>query len=75
MDAYRLVLLRDLSLQGCSIELVDRVTIREILWVRFPGIEARQGVVSWEKDFSCGIEFDTPFHPAVMDMLVTRLTG
>jgi len=47
--------------------------VHEVLWVKFPGIEARQGFVCWEKDFACGIEFDTPFHPAVMDIIVARI--
>ena len=29
--------------------------------------------VCWEKDFTCGIEFDTPFHGAVLDMLISRM--
>lgn len=73
MGPYLPVRLIDLSAQGCSVELVDRVNLHDILWVRFPGLEARQGAVSWKHEYSCGIEFLAPLHPAVLDLLITRL--
>ena len=73
MGPYLPVRLLDLSAQGCSVELIDRVKLHETLWVRFPGLEARQGAVCWEKEYSCGIEFHAPLHPAVLDLLAARL--
>jgi hypothetical protein len=67
--------LRDLSSHGCSVELASKVNLDEIVWVKLPGIEARQGFVCWIKEYTCGIEFDAPLHPAVMDMLAMRLGG
>lgn len=75
MGPYCSVRLRDLSSHGCSVELVDRVQVHEVLWVKFPDIEARRGVVRWEKDYTCGIEFDAPFHPAVIDVIVIRMAS
>lgn len=71
----RIAQLRDLSSHGCSIELVAKVNLDEIVWVKFAGIEARQAFVCWVKEYTCGIEFDTPLQPAVMDMLAKRLEG
>ena len=67
--------LRDLSSHGCSVELASKVNLDEIVWVKFPGIEARRGFVCWVKEYTCGIEFDPPLHPAVMDMLSKQLGG
>ena len=74
-EKFRIAQLRDLSSHGCSVELVARVNLGEIVWIKFRGIEARQGFVSWVKEYVCGIEFDTPLHPAVMDMLAKQLGG
>jgi hypothetical protein len=73
MGTYNTVALRDLSTHGCSVELVDRVSLDEALWIKFPGSEARQGLVCWVKDFVCGVEFDSPFHGAVSDLLISRM--
>lgn len=73
MGPYCPAKLKDLSSHGCSVDLVDRVKLDEVLWVKFPGIEARQGMVCWESEYTCGIEFEMPFHPAVMDMLAAKL--
>ena len=72
-EQYRVTELRDLSSHGCSVELVASVNLDEIVWIKLPGMEARQGLVCWVKDYTCGIEFDAPLHSSVMDMLAKRL--
>ena len=52
---------------------MTRVSLDETVWIKLPGMEARQGLVCWVKDYTCGIEFDAPLHPSVMDMLAKRL--
>ncbi len=74
-EKIRMAQLRDLSTHGCSVELVAKVNLDEIIWVKFSGIEALQGSVCWVKEYICGIEFDMPLHPAVTDMLARRLGG
>ena len=64
---------RDLSATGCCIELVHRVRLDEHLWIKFSGLEALECIVCWEKEFTAGVEFVRPLHPAVMDMLGKRL--
>ena len=73
MQRYFPMRLKDLSSHGCSLETVDRLALDEVVWVKFPGLEALQGFVCWEKNFTCGIEFSAPLHPAVMDMLAQKL--
>ena len=75
MEKYGSVGLRDLSAHGCSLELVNRVNIGEILFLKIPGIEQLKGVVCWAEGFTCGVEFDPALHPAVLDALVKRLVG
>jgi hypothetical protein len=67
------VQLRDLSLHGCSIELVNRVHVGEQLWIKLPGIESIGCFVCWEKEFTAGVDFVAPLHPAVFAMLRQRL--
>ena len=74
-EKLRAAQLRDLSTHGCSVELLARVNLNEIVWVKLPGIEALQGFVCWVDEYICGIEFDSPLHPAVTDMLAKRLGG
>jgi hypothetical protein len=74
-EKYRMAQLRNLSSHGCSVELVTKVNLNETLWVKLPSVAALQGLVCWIKDYTCGIEFDTPLHPAVSDMLTARLRG
>ena len=74
-ENYRPAQLRDLSSHGCSVVLIARVNLDETVWIKLPGIEARQGFVCWVQEYTCGIEFDAPLHSAVMDMLAQRLGG
>ena len=67
------VQLRDLSMHGCSIELVNRVHVGERLWIKLPGIESIECFVCWEKEFTAGVDFVAPLHPAVFATLTHRL--
>ncbi len=68
---YR-VTVRDLSPQGCSINLVDRVELDEIIWIKFPGLESLEADVCWTKDFVAGVEFRRPLHPSVFALILDR---
>jgi len=72
LDQPYKVKLRDLSQHGCSVELVNHVQLRERLWIKLPGLDSIEGVVCWEEDFHAGIDFLTPLHPAVFDMLLQK---
>ncbi|MEO5640154.1 MAG: PilZ domain-containing protein [Sphingomicrobium sp.] len=66
------VTVRDCSLQGCCINLVDRVALDETLWIKLPGLESIEAYVCWTRDFVAGVQFMKPLHPAVFDMLMAR---
>ena len=70
---YR-VRLFDLSPQGCKVELVERPREGEHLLIRFEGLEALDAEVCWVSEFVAGLHFDKPFHPAVFDLMVQRLS-
>jgi hypothetical protein len=63
----------DISPQGCRVELPVRVTPDEMIWVTFPGLEAIQGKVCWVQEWTAGVQFDKPLHPAVFDMVEQRM--
>ena len=64
----------DVSLHGCKGEFVERPKLDEHVWVKFEGLEALEAVVCWIRGFEVGLEFENPIHPAVFDMLVSKLT-
>ncbi len=66
------VTVRDFSPEGCSINLVDRVELDEIIWIKLPGLESLEADVCWTRDFVAGVQFRTPLHPSVFAMLLER---
>jgi hypothetical protein len=69
---YR-VRLFDLSPKGCKVELIERPLEGEHVMVKFEGFEAMDAEVCWVDDFIAGLRFEKAFHPAVFDLVVTRL--
>ena len=65
----------DLSAHGCKAEFIERPMLDEIVWVKFDQLNAIEAMVCWTGGFDVGLEFERPIHPAVFDMLLTRLNG
>lgn len=63
----------DTSAHGCKVEFVERPEAQECLWVRFEGLEPLEARVCWLKGRCAGLEFSTPIHPAVFDLVAERL--
>ena len=63
-----------MSPDGCKAEFVERPKLDEHVWVRFDGLEALEAMVCWVRGFEVGLEFENPIHPAVFEMLVSKLT-
>lgn len=59
----------DFSPDGCRVDLPIRVVADDVIWISLPGIESVQGTVCWVKEWEAGIEFASPLHPAVFEML------
>ena len=64
----------DASITGCRVEALERLVEGETVWLKMPGIDSIQARVAWAKDWNAGLEFATPLHPAVFDMLRARLS-
>jgi hypothetical protein len=64
----------DVSPHGCKAEFVERPRLDEHVWVKFEGLEALEAMICWVRGFEVGLEFENPIHPAVFDMLVSKLT-
>ena len=72
--AYSINIL-DISPEGCRIDLPERVIPEEVIWIALPGIESLQARVCWVKDWVAGVEFVRPLHPAVFEMIASRMRG
>ena len=73
-DARYRVDLIDFSPHGCCIAPPVRVEEGESIWLRIPGMEAIHAHVAWAEQWKVGVTFDKPFHPAVFDSVVSRLS-
>ena len=74
-DARYPVDLINFSPHGCCIAPPVKVETGESVWLRIPGMETIHAKVAWTEQWKVGLEFDSPFHPAVFDTVVKRLGG
>jgi hypothetical protein len=65
--------LRDLSRDGCMIDLVERPVIGEVMHVKLPGLETMEARVCWVDNYIAGLKFERPMHPAVFELLLQRI--
>jgi len=72
-SGYRVKIL-DVSLHGCKAEFVERPELDERVWVKFQGLEALEALVWWVPRLDVGLEFENAIHPAVFDLLVSKLS-
>jgi hypothetical protein len=64
----------DASRFGCKCEFVERPSIGERVWVKFDGLESLDSEVRWVEASAVGLNFNTPLHPAVFELLSQRLS-
>jgi PilZ domain-containing protein len=69
------VSLRDVSPEGCKVELVERPAVGEVMHLKLPGLESLEGRARWVEGHVAGLKFKHPLHPAVFAMLLDRLGG
>lgn len=67
------VKLRDISSDGCQIDLVERPAIGEVMQVKLPGLGTMEARVRWVDNYVAGLNFERPMHPAVFDLLLQRV--
>jgi hypothetical protein len=61
------------SPEGCRVEAIDRYRIDKPIWVHFPGLEPIETRLCWRGEVAAGLRFVNAVHPAVFDLLLTRL--
>ncbi len=69
---YR-VAVKDLSVEGCKVELVERPRIGEHVLIKFDGLEALGAEVCWVEGFVAGLRFENAIHSSVFNLLLQRL--
>lgn len=65
--------LKDVSTDGCRIELIEECQPGEDIIARFPQLEPLGAWVRWTLGPTCGVEFMRSIHPAVFKFLLARL--
>jgi hypothetical protein len=63
----------DVTPLGCKCEFVERPAIDEHVWLKFDGLDALEARVCWIELSAMGLQFSSPIHPAVFDLLMQRL--
>lgn len=69
------VALVDISADGCKVEMLEPCQEGDTAITRFRHLEPLGSRVCWVSGTTTGMQFSTPIHPAVFDMLLGRLTG
>jgi hypothetical protein len=69
------VSLRDVSPEGCKVELVERPAVGEVMHLKLPGLESLEARARWVEGHVAGLKFKHPLHPAVFAMLLDRLAA
>jgi len=67
------VALEDFSAGGCRIEMIEASEPGDSIIARLPQLEPLGAEVCWAEGTTVGIRFANAIHPAVFDMVVTRL--
>lgn len=67
------VSLFDLSPTGCRVELAEKVEVGELVWVTFTGLQSIEARVAWFENWIAGLSFTVPIHPAVFELLVSKM--
>lgn len=65
--------LRDISPDGCQVDLVERPAVGEVMHVKLPGLGTMEARVRWVDNYVAGLKFERPMHPAVFDLLLRRI--
>ena len=67
------VALHDLSAGGCRVEMIEAAEPGDPVIARLPQLEPLGSTVCWAEGTTVGIGFSNAIHPAVFDMVVSRL--
>lgn len=68
------VAVKDISTGGCRVELLEPSEIGDPIVTRLPQLEPLGARVCWAEGTTTGVQFLTTIHPAVFNLLLTRLS-
>jgi hypothetical protein len=68
------VVLNDISMSGCRVEMLEPCEVGDWLIARFPQLEPLGSRVCWTQGTTTGVQFQTSVHPAVFDGLLARIS-
>lgn len=63
----------DLTPKGCRVEFIETPRAGEKMWAKIDVFDSIEATVRWVEGFYGGLEFSRPIHPAVFELLLTRL--
>ena len=69
------VALSNVSAGGCNVEMLEAAEVGDGVITRFPQLEPLGSRICWNDGRTTEVEFLTRLHPAVLDLLVSRLPG
>ena len=69
------VRLRDVSMAGCGIELIEPYDVGDDVIARFKKLDPLGARVCWTGRSAAGIEFHRAIHPAVLENLIGQLAA
>lgn len=67
------VALHDVSAGGCRVEMIEASEAGDSVITRLPQLEPLGSTVCWADGTTTGIKFSNAIHPAVFDLVVSRL--
>ena len=67
------VALGSISSSGCRVEMLEASEVGDTVIARFPDLEPLGSRICWTSGRTTGVEFFNRIHPAVLDLLVSRL--
>jgi hypothetical protein len=62
----------DISITGRKAEFADRPQVGETVTLRFDGLDSIEANVRWVGGRDCGLDFSSPIHPAILELLLQR---
>lgn len=69
---YHPVVIEDLSVHGVRLSTWAKHDPEDRALIRLPSLQGVPARMVWSDDHHFGFRFETPLHPAVLDMLVAR---
>ena len=65
----------NISTGGCQVEMLEESEVGDTVIARFPQLEPLGSRICWTDGRKVGIEFFNRIHPAVLDLVVSRLSS